>query len=386
MRVTSSLLPNSTQSSQADVLILKHAQRRVLVGVPKTFQDLITVSRELFALAPEVNLTFETDDLNICQQVAVEIHPTCWDAISLALCTVNIKTERAIKNTVREPAVERVVGRAPSVPVMATEIPVNPSSGSSVDDDMVNIPSDDLYDDELYEEGDDTEVSPMKGKGRARQRIESEEEEEEEEEEEDIMPGSSTQPTIESAIPAMSSVKTSLVRAAPASASHVLTPKDNVRDMFSPNGKTALSYDKDDWNTMGKNTDNVGAGSPSLDRISKSKGTPQKAVKYPSLDATPAPKFKPQVAHPADALPDGKILITIAHPSSGQESKFKVKGKHLVGRVLASACAAFKIDATHAKLLIQTEDDGVEMSYECKIDESMAEAGADNGSHFTIQD
>lgn len=44
------------------------------------------------------------------------------------------------------------------------------------------------------------------------------------------------------------------------------------------------------------------------------------------------------------ATPDDKLLITISYPPGNQSSKFKVKGKHNVGKVLQSACSAFRLD------------------------------------------
>jgi hypothetical protein len=34
---------------------------------------------------------FETSDLNICEDVAVEIHPDAWEAIALSVSSVAIK-------------------------------------------------------------------------------------------------------------------------------------------------------------------------------------------------------------------------------------------------------------------------------------------------------
>jgi hypothetical protein len=39
-----------------------------------------------------------------------------------------------------------------------------------------------------------------------------------------------------------------------------------------------------------------------------------------------------------------KMLITIRHPPTEKENKFKVKSTHTVGRVLSSACVAFELD------------------------------------------
>ena len=47
---------------------------------------------------------------------------------------------------------------------------------------------------------------------------------------------------------------------------------------------------------------------------------------------------------PAPTLPSDKLLITIRHPPTETENKFKVKATHTVGRVLSSACVAFGLN------------------------------------------
>ena len=67
---------------------------------------------------------------------------------------------------------------------------------------------------------------------------------------------------------------------------------------------------------------------------------------------SPAPtKFKPQLTvnvapalAPVSAPPNDKLLITIRHPPTEKENKFKVKATHAVGRVLSSACVAFGLN------------------------------------------
>lgn len=44
--------------------------------------------------------------------------------------------------------------------------------------------------------------------------------------------------------------------------------------------------------------------------------------------------------------PNDKLLITIRHPPTDKENKFKVKATHTVGRVLSSACLAFGLNAS----------------------------------------
>jgi len=68
-------------------------------------------------------------------------------------------------------------------------------------------------------------------------------------------------------------------------------------------------------------------------------------------DSAAPTKFKPQLTvnvgpalAPASAPPNDKLLITIRHPPTETENKFKVKATHTVGRVLSSACVAFGLN------------------------------------------
>ncbi|KAH9166748.1 hypothetical protein EDB89DRAFT_1910415, partial [Lactarius sanguifluus] len=61
-----------------------------------------------------------------------------------------------------------------------------------------------------------------------------------------------------------------------------------------------------------------------------------------TTSSAPAPAQAPAKAAP----PFDKILITIRHPPTEKENKFKVKSTHLVGRVLTSACSAFGLNPT----------------------------------------
>ncbi|EIM80825.1 uncharacterized protein STEHIDRAFT_172513 [Stereum hirsutum FP-91666 SS1] len=83
--------------------------------------------------------------------------------------------------------------------------------------------------------------------------------------------------------------------------------------------------------------------------------------------------------------PEDKLLITISYPPGEQSSKFKVKGKHNVGKVLQSACNAFGLDYNSAHLYLQDGlEDGVEMTYECKKSDTLAGSGVGQGAAFII--
>jgi len=108
-------------------------------------------------------------------------------------------------------------------------------------------------------------------------------------------------------------------------------------------------------------------------------------------DSASPSKFKPQLKvdvatapAPASTLPSDKLLITIRHPPTKTENKFKVKATHTVGRVLSSACVAFGLNPNGASLMHWSEEDGVETSYRCETDLSMGGVAVD-GSIFIIE-
>jgi hypothetical protein len=112
------------------------------------------------------------------------------------------------------------------------------------------------------------------------------------------------------------------------------------------------------------------------------------------------------------ARPNDKLLITIRHPPTDKENKFKVKATHTVGRVLSSACLAFGLNAGgyvyysypvasgivsvvrkadlyrrrcySASLMHWSEEDGLETSYRCGNDLSMGSV-AGEGAVFIIE-
>lgn len=53
----------------------------------------MTITREIFGAALGSTVVFETSDLDICRGVAVEIHPSAWEAIALTVSTVVVKND-----------------------------------------------------------------------------------------------------------------------------------------------------------------------------------------------------------------------------------------------------------------------------------------------------
>jgi hypothetical protein len=62
-----------------------------MLRLSNIFQELMTTTRAVFGPAITPTLVFETSDLDVCRDVAVEIHPAAWEAISLTVSTVVVK-------------------------------------------------------------------------------------------------------------------------------------------------------------------------------------------------------------------------------------------------------------------------------------------------------
>ncbi|KAI0351961.1 hypothetical protein OH77DRAFT_827251 [Trametes cingulata] len=89
MLFQSSLNPDI--KSTQDLIVLCHEQERVLVPLPKTYEDAQKCARDVFSLAGDV--TFETSSLRGSVDVRVRIHSTAWEGVSPILDTVLVKSQ-----------------------------------------------------------------------------------------------------------------------------------------------------------------------------------------------------------------------------------------------------------------------------------------------------
>ncbi|KAI1790359.1 hypothetical protein LXA43DRAFT_1062162 [Ganoderma leucocontextum] len=83
-----SRLDADTKSTQ-ELIVFCHGQERVLLPLPKTFEDAQVVARNEFSLTGE--LIFETDDVHGFEDTHVRVHQAAWEGISLILRSVTIK-------------------------------------------------------------------------------------------------------------------------------------------------------------------------------------------------------------------------------------------------------------------------------------------------------
>ncbi|KAI0365088.1 hypothetical protein BV20DRAFT_1028715 [Pilatotrama ljubarskyi] len=81
---------NPDVKSTQELIVLCHEQGRVLVPLPKTFEDAQNTARDVFGLTGDI--AFETTDLFGSADTSVRIHSTAWEGVSSILHTVLVKS------------------------------------------------------------------------------------------------------------------------------------------------------------------------------------------------------------------------------------------------------------------------------------------------------
>ncbi|KAH9018386.1 hypothetical protein EDB85DRAFT_2154520 [Lactarius pseudohatsudake] len=450
MLVSSKNFPQSTNSSTRHTLVLRHGSRNVLVLLPRTYQELLIITRSVFVMARSSTFIFETNDLDICQDVAVEIHPATWEAVALTLSSLVVKERNLGSSRARGQRDNATLhhshnthGNSPLVTRHAHDAPSGSSNdqsdngltpATSYDDVPDSMPTDDFAEEELGSYDDDFGYTPAppKGKGKAkataRARIESDDDEEDDDDgrAEDAAargPGwfvpYPVQSTAIKADPSFSILPLSPPKrvGVPATSPQRLSVHGGL---YSPRAKSGVNNlasapvlsDEEQVEVrspvkpLRKPVQLVPDSSPLTDGTPKEPAAPTPTALKDAQHEYP-PKFNPQLKVPAQfaaapasatssvpapaqtpakpaSQPFDKILITIRHPPTEKENKFKVKSTHLVGRVLTSACSAFGLNPTGATLMAWTEEDGLEMTSPCANDASMGTVATD-GAIFIIE-
>ncbi|KAF8262678.1 hypothetical protein EI94DRAFT_1832659 [Lactarius quietus] len=450
MLVSSKDFPESTLPSKRHTLVLRHETRSVLVLLPRTYRELLTLTRSIFALVHSPNFVFETRDLDICHGDAVEIHPAAWEAVAMSLSTLSVRCQsqdlgssssqsRGPQDNASPQHPHATHGTNPHSARRAPDAPSGSSNeatqsendlsapATSYDDVQDSIPTD-FAEEDLGSYEDDFEDTPAapkgkgKGKASARTRIESDAEDEYDDDRraEDagvarglgwLVPSpvqntaTKTDPSF-SILPLSPSKRVALPSISPQRVSVHSPTLFLPRVKLGVNSSSAQSALSDE--ELRKLMQVVSDTSLRSEGTSKETAAPTSALASAALkDASheypPQPKFNPQVKVPAafTAAPTSapalsqtpgkassqtfdKILITIRHPPTDRENKFKVKSTHLVGRVLTSACSAFELSPTGATLMAWSDEDGLEITSPCANDVPMGSVATD-GAIFIIE-
>ncbi|KAH9990639.1 hypothetical protein BJV74DRAFT_836942 [Russula compacta] len=409
MLVSSKVFPNKAKTSSVHTLVLRYGPRRVLVLLPNTYQELLKITRAVFGAALDSTVVFETSDLDICQGVAVEIHPSAWEAIALTVSTVVVKNDDSASPGGGEDggvSQHSHIRDKPSLtPKRAAHIVASRSSNeatqpedglsgpaTSYDDVQDILSAGALAEEDLgsYEDDFDIAPAPRKGKDKGKSRARIESDDEPEDGDEDGYAAAVPVAKLPTSYRMRNAVEPSF-SIVPSSPKRVATPPKTNRGLGGPGHSDEEQGDvKPPAYNAYKHLQVAADVSSRRTRTTPNSGTPKEAQDDgtdPAAQSKPKPQLKLEVAPslaPAPAPPTDKLLITIRHPPTEKENKFKVKATHTVGRVLASACVAFGLNATSAVLMLWTEEDGIEIPYPCENHLSMGSVAAD-GTIFIIE-
>ncbi|VDC03737.1 unnamed protein product [Peniophora sp. CBMAI 1063] len=90
---------NTSKISSGEVLVLSQRSYRpsdpfwrVLVAVPKTYEDLVALAKHVFCIDEEDDVLFFTEDLDLCDNDQVSIHCSSWEFIRLAVRSVVVES------------------------------------------------------------------------------------------------------------------------------------------------------------------------------------------------------------------------------------------------------------------------------------------------------
>ncbi|KAI0800206.1 hypothetical protein C8Q74DRAFT_1235065 [Fomes fomentarius] len=434
-----SLADPDTKSTQ-QLIIFCHSQERVILPLPKSYDDAQEAARQQFSLTGQ--LFFEADDLG-SESHAVRIHPMAWEGISPILRSVTVRlgantppasrprpsntlssgpgsrrlsSQKRISvvgstplrlskgsDVVAPQTVERQSLSARKAPIGAPSprpssvyVPIVEASSSSVKSCVPSVRSvtHETSTSKIEELDDDEEeeiriLSSPKKRG-TRPRILSDYGVEEAEDGSDDSPATDV--------------------------THIVDDEDfdQLEEDFASAGRSLSRSQRIEQSTT---LSRSGSGSlVELDGQSTSSGS-RKAERSSSvrhLDAPPAEQSQPKIkiektpAKPATEVPppssqlasqsqpkgDESFLIMIEYSEDPESrSLFKTRGRHTVSKVLMQACRTFGLEEYYSSarlvLLVEEEDDSGEIvfqrRYGCNRNDTMADAGAEPHAKFVVE-
>ncbi|TBU41219.1 hypothetical protein BD309DRAFT_1002612 [Dichomitus squalens] len=416
--------------STQELIIFCHAHERVLLPLPKTYEEAQQVARNEFSLSGE--LVFETDDLHGFEGTLVRIHQAAWKGISPVIRSVTVKVANASSPATAGPPrpseslssgsrrlssqkrmsvggsapiprsgapstlapAPRIVERQ-SVSARKTPVPTSlpkvsphkdasprgsPPSRHSAVPTPPPAKTDELQDDE---EDEVRIVSPRKKS--ARPRVMSDYGVDQTETDELLddtrnwkASGSDEEfdqledADFASAGPSMRS------QTRPSKA-----PRTSGGSIVELDGPPAGWTDKAEGSSRARQLD---APRPEPPRVK----TEKKEIKLePALSRSEEPR--PTQSQPKS---DESFLIMIEYADDAESrTLFKTRARHAVSKVLMQACRTFGLEAYYrsARLVLVVEEENGEgevvyrRQYACAKDETMGEAGAEPNARFLVE-
>ncbi|KAH9833963.1 uncharacterized protein C8Q71DRAFT_873252 [Rhodofomes roseus] len=401
--------------------------RRVLVRLPGSYEDLVTIANQTFDLAVDASgVRFYTQEIAGNKGVNVEITSDAWDAVKTVLTSVIVEPsdtdarepKRAPRKSVAPPQPDRVithdVGAAPTKDVidaarrlsrmsLAPEgnrrrtsrrsfAPLSPPRSTRVSQGSgprkSSLPPNEEFDEENDEfEEEESVVFRSRSVGR-RQVIASEDEEDEEVEDElhdELHEDDGEDDAVEG----------SFVVDEEDSASPPRQPSPQQQQSPPPSQSPKAPVSKTERRGSEQRNVSQAAAAPSpkikQERDATGSTAPKSAIKE-------EPVAKPQASEPPfphpRVGPDERFVVIIEYDdgtSDDMQTMFKTRGRHTVSKVLTQACRTFDIDDLYDRaqllMVIDTEEDGeiVEHRYICPKTMTMANVGAEPEARFIVQ-
>ncbi|KAI0325864.1 hypothetical protein GY45DRAFT_1374420 [Cubamyces sp. BRFM 1775] len=426
---------DSNVKTQRDLIVFCYAQERVLIPLPKTFEDAQSQAKSVFGIADDIE--FETTDLYGSDGMRVRIHSTAWEGVSPVLHTVLVKAREAASEPNPSGRSAEILSNLPPRISAQKKVAASPNAAAPIRiQGMVGNPSGERQSASASKtphklpgsrtplstisSGSTTSKAPSQASSsRTAQRgkapapapvpapvkpVEASEGEEEEEEIRIVSPTKKrvNRPRILSDFGDEEREEDTAedIDAAPPYDAHYSEEEyDELEETeyvsaAPPATKTSAS-------AQGRSPAKFKAGSSSLRgnaSLVQLDAVPSEREQSPKIkvEKAPAKPTKQSSQSQPEEVPtsqsqgrsDESFLIMIEYEKDPEgRSLFKTRGRHMVSKVLMQACRTFGIEQQYenARLVLLVEDEDDVYRSVCNRSDTMAQAGAEPNARFVVE-
>ncbi|KAH9888318.1 hypothetical protein C8Q73DRAFT_709762 [Cubamyces lactineus] len=420
--------------TQQDLIVFCYAQERVLIPLPKTYEDAQIRAKDVFGIADDVQ--FETTDLYGSDGMRVRIHSTAWEGVSPVLHTVLVKAREATgepkppsrsaeipSNLPPRISAQKKVAASPSAaaPVRIQGMVGNPSSGerqsASASKTPLKLPGSRTPLSTISSGSATSKAPSQASSSRTVQRgkapapapapapVKPAEPSEEEEEEEVRIVSPTKKRTARPRILSdfgdeeREEDTTEDADAAPPYDAHFSEEYDELDETeyvsaAPPAPKTSASAQsrspakfKPGPSSSRGNASLVQLDAMPSEREQSPKIKTEKIPVKPTKQSAPS-QFEEVPSSQSQGRPDESFLIMIEYDKDPEgRSLFKTRGRHTVSKVLMQACRTFGIEQQYdnARLVLLVEDEDEVYRSVCNRSDTMAQAGAEPNARFVVE-
>lgn len=375
-----------TRRTAQEVIVFCHNDERIITTLPTEYEKAELFSREQFGLSGPIHLV--TEDLPApLNGTRVRIHQDAWRVISPIVYQVIIEvtgdTGSKRKSSARKSSIasKRTSEAQPAAALLTS--------------------TDDEEDLEATQSDDPTDLHPPRLKSptktnRSRVMSDDEEEDEEGEEEEERVEEEEEGKEQDEVDLALRSSRGSSHYTQSQRSSYVSAQFSSVKDQLEEIEITPRAKTVKDPSPSTLPFKPSPASDPADFQSPPETQTQEAESDYPLQATSSKSKSKPESKKGRLSLHDQSLvnkdetfLITIQHIRGDrtEDSIFKTRGRHLVGKVLKMACKTFNIGSEIGRarlILIEEDEEGEEHRFPCENEDSMLNAGAYPDATFII--